>query len=163
MNRRTMELQARKLLVKQQKPPRPTRANKTHVTKLTRETEKLFVEQTETQITKRKKKNYIMTLRKEMGKLFKKRKQILEELKNLEENTTPSKVRKEQTQLIGEINNQQKGYRTINKRAWNQRDGKIRKTRTRRPTEKPWPKKPGGQSEVFSKKVRIQFVWGVRC
>ena len=42
VNRRTMELQARKLLVKQQKPPRPTRENKTHVTKLTREMEKLF-------------------------------------------------------------------------------------------------------------------------
>ena len=39
VNRRTMELQARKLLVKQQKPPRPTRENKTHVTKLTREME----------------------------------------------------------------------------------------------------------------------------
>ena len=54
MNRRTMELQARKLLVKQQKPPRPTRENKTYVTEITRELEKLFYEETETQKTQRK-------------------------------------------------------------------------------------------------------------
>ena len=142
----TMELQARNLLVKQQNPPKSTRANKTHV----------------------------MELRREMEKLFAKRKQILEELKNLEgkaakttfpnnQITTTSEQRKKQTQLLGEINNQPKGCRTVNKRAWNQRDRKIRKARTRRPTEKPWPKKPGGQSGFFRKKVRIQFVWGVRC
>ena len=97
-----MELQAGNLLVKQQNPPKSTRANKTHV----------------------------MELRREMEKLFAKRKQILEELKNLEgkaakttfpnnQITTTSEQRKKQTQLLGEINNQPKGCRTVNKRAWN--------------------------------------------